>query len=265
MEVPGVGESGDCRLAVELTQYSCEPSGEDGRTLELTVDLLAQAQIWSRRPVSVLRDLYSTAFQTQVEREEQSLWQLLELSSRVQNVRELFETGTVPRSVVDSWASLGEIRRSREGEELVLEGEVQVTVLYLDEEETPQVFQKTMGVACRLEAPAGALCRCRMVTPGEVFATPAAGGVEVRFNLEFQCLVLEERKLTAVCGAALGEPRARGEGDQPSVVLRLAEQGEGLWELAKCYGTTMEQILQANQLEEGSLPTGRMLLIPSVR
>ena len=140
-----------------------------------------------------------------------------------------------------------------------------MTVLYLDEEETPQVFQKTMGVACRLEAPAGALCRCRMVTPGEVFATHAAGGVEVRFNLEFQCLVLEERKLAAVCGAALGEPRARGEGDQPSVVLRLAEPGEGLWELAKCYGTTMEQILQANQLEEGTLPTGRMLLIPSVR
>ena len=155
MEVPGVGESGDCPLDRVFTQYSCEPSGEDGRTLELTVDLLAQAQIWSRRPVSVLQDLYSTAFQTQVEREDQSLWQLLELSSRVQNVRELFETGTAPRSVVDSWASLGEIRRSREGEELVLEGEVQVTVLYLDEEETPQVFQKTMGVACRLEAPAG--------------------------------------------------------------------------------------------------------------
>ena len=37
----------------------------------------------------------------------------------------------------------------------MLEGEVQVTVLYLDEEETPQVFQKTMGVACRLEVPPG--------------------------------------------------------------------------------------------------------------
>ena len=189
MEVPGVGESGDCRLAVELTQYSCEPSGEDGRTLELTVDLLAQAQIWSRRPVSVLQDLYSTAFQTQVEREDQSLWQLLELSSRVQNVRELFETGTAPRSVVDSWASLGEIRRSREGEELVLEGEVQVTVLYLDEEESPQVFQKTMGVACRLEAPAGGdagggLCHPRRRRGGGALQpgvpVPGAGGAEAR-------------------------------------------------------------------------------------
>ena len=264
MEIPGVGESGDCRMAAELTQISWE-AGEDGRTLELTLDLLAQAQVWSRRPVVLLQDLYSTAFQTQVQREEQSLWQLLEFSGRTQNVRELFETGALPRSVVDSWVSLGEIRRSREGEQLVLEGEARVSVLYLDEEEAPQVFQKTVGVTCRLDAPEGALCRCRMVTPGEVFAAPAAGGVEVRFAVEFQCLVLEERRVTAVCGAALGEPRTRGEGAQPSVVLRLAEPGEGLWELAKRYGTTTEQILQANQLEEGVLPAGRMLLIPAVR
>ena len=127
------------------------------------------------------------------------------------------------------------------------------------------MFQKDLTVACRLDAPAGALCRCRMIAPGEVFAAPAAGGVEVRFAVDFQCLVLEEKKLTAVCAASLGEPRSRGEGSQPSVVLRLAEPGEGLWELAKCYGTTTQKILQANQLEEGALPAGRMLLIPSVR
>ena len=90
-----------------------------------------------------------------MDREEVSLWQLLELSGRAQNVRELFETGTMPRSVVDGWVSLGEIRRSREGEQLVLEGEVRVSVLYLDEEESPQVFQKNLNVSCRLDAPAG--------------------------------------------------------------------------------------------------------------
>ena len=64
---------------------------------------------------------------------------------------------------------------------------------------------------------------------------------------------------------ASGEERAKPDGTQPSVVLRMAAPGERLWDIAKAYGTTTEEITQANELEEGCLPTGRMLLIPRVR
>lgn len=176
MEVPGLGEGGECRMAVELTQLSCQPAGEDGRTVEVALDLLAQAQVWSRRPVTLLQDLYSTALQTQVEREEQVLWQLVEQSSRTQNVRELLETGSLPRSVTDSWVSLGEIRRNWEGDQLVLEGEARVTILYLDENDALQALQRPLTVSCRLDAPEGARCCCRTACSGEVFAAPSAGG-----------------------------------------------------------------------------------------
>ena len=49
------------------------------------------------------------------------------------------------------------------------------------------------------------------------------------------------------------------------MVLRMPSPGEELWDIAKAHGTTMEQILQANELEEDTLPAGRMLLIPSTR
>ena len=45
----------------------------------------------------------------------------------------------------------------------------------------------------------------------------------------------------------------------------MPSPGEELWDIAKAHGTTMEQILQANELEEEALPAGRMLLIPSAR
>ncbi|MEI3140877.1 MAG: LysM peptidoglycan-binding domain-containing protein [Lawsonibacter sp.] len=42
-------------------------------------------------------------------------------------------------------------------------------------------------------------------------------------------------------------------------------RGEEVWDIAKAYGATTAQILQANELEEETLPAGRMLLIPNAR
>ena len=89
--------------------------------------------------------------------------------------------------------------------------------------------------------------------------------MEVRFTLEFHCLTVCRTQAASVREARLGGPRSKGAGPSPSVVLRLAAPGEGIWELAKAYGTTTQQILQANELEEETIPEGKMLLIPSTR
>ena len=49
------------------------------------------------------------------------------------------------------------------------------------------------------------------------------------------------------------------------VFVPHAVRGEEIWDIAKAYGATTAQILQANELEEETLPAGRMLLIPNAR
>lgn len=265
IEVAGAGEEGDCRVEVEVASLQCDQLPGDGREMDVNLELLAQAQVYCRRPVTLLQDLYSTSSLMEVERENQRLCRLTEQSVRPQAVRELLETGELVRSVVDARLTLGQVRRSREGKELVLTTEGCVTVLYLDENELVQCVRRSLPVTCRLECPEGARCSCICACPGEVFAAPAAGGVEVRFTVEFHCLATETTEIPTVTSAQLGEARNAGEGQRPSVVLRMPSPGEELWDIAKAHGTTMEQILQANELEEDCLPTGRMLLIPSTR
>ncbi|WP_251316980.1 DUF3794 and LysM peptidoglycan-binding domain-containing protein [Flintibacter muris] len=265
IEVAGAGEEGDCQVEVEVASLQCDQLPGDGRELEVTLELLAQAQVYCRRPLTLLQDLYSTSNLMEVERENQPLCRLTEQSVRPQAVRELLETGEMVRSIVDARLVLGQVRQSREGKELVLTVEACVTVLYLDENELVQCVRRSLPVVCRLECPEGARCSCCCACPGEVFAAPAAGGVEVRFTVEFHCLTTETAAVPAVTNAQLGELRNAGEGQRPSVVLRMPAPGEELWDIAKAHGTTMEQILQANELEEDILPMGRMLLIPSTR
>ena len=264
MEVNGAGEDGVCRVQVVLSEMEGRPS-EDGRTVDLNLDLLAQAEVRCRRTLRLLRDAYSTAREMDVKQAVHTLQRLEEDSVRPQNVRELLETGTLARSVVDAWVTLGEITRSREGEQMVLTTQACLTVLYLDEEEKLQSIQKTIPVSIRADCPEGRVCLCWCQFPDEVFAAPSAGGVEVRFNVEFHCVTLSQQRVNCVSSAQIGEERSRPDGSQPSVVLRLALPGEGLWDIAKTYGTTSQEIIQANELEEGPLPAGRMLLIPRVR
>lgn len=265
IEVADAGEEGDCQVEVEVAAIQCDQLPNDGRELNVTLELLAQAKVYCRRPVTILQDLYSTGNLMEVERENQLLCSLDEQSVRPQAVRELLETGEMVRSVADARLTLGQVRQSREGKELVLTAEACITVLYLDENELVQCIRRSIPVTCRLDCPEGAKCSCFCACPGEVFAAPAAGGVEVRFTVEFHCLTTETTAIPAVTSAQLGEARSAGEGQRPSVVLRMPSPGEELWDIAKAHGTTMEQILQANELEEETLPVGRMLLIPSTR
>lgn len=265
MEISGSGEEGDCQVWVELTDLQYELDSGDGRSLEITLELLAQSHVRCRRSVTLLQDLYSTKWQTDVDSQLLPLCRMGEQGVRPQTVRELIETGEMVRGVADSRLSLGQLTQSREGEQLVLTTEAWITILYLDDHELVQRVQRTIPISCRLDCPSGYQCSCVCRSTGEVFATPSAGGVEVRFSVEFQYLTTSCTPMAFVENARLGDARSNGEGKRPSIVLRLAVPGEGVWEIAKAYGTTVEQILKANELEEEALPDGKMLLIPSSR
>lgn len=263
MELEGAGEAADCQLAMCITDLEWTAAGEDDRSLNVTLELLGQAVVRDRYPVTILQDAYSTLYQMTLQQESCALHQLLDCSVRPQSVRELLETGTPAKNVIDAGVSVSQLRQvARDGHQEV-SADLWLSVLYLDEQGTPQALGCPITVSGRLELPANGDCRCSCHCPGEVFAVPAAGGVEVRFNPEFHCLMTRKQIVPVVSGAKLEQPCARQQGEQPSVVLRMAAPGEELWDIAKSCSTTRERIRQANELEEDALPVGRMLLIPA--
>lgn len=259
MEVSGAGEDSFCEVRVVLTDLSL--SSADG---EITLELLAQAVVREQRTLRVLKDLYSTGWESETTSQSYPMYHVLEDGVRTASARELLETTTLVHTVVHSWAELGEIRLSREREQPVFVAEVHLNLIYLDDGEQLQSVHKVISAACPAEG-AGECAQCWCCGPRELFAAPSAGGIEVRFSLEFHCLSLAQRQSTGILSAVLTQERQKGSGAQPSVVLRLAAPGERLWDIAKAYATTAEEISQANELENGELPSGKMLLIPRVR
>ena len=168
------------------------------------------------------------------------------------------------REITDCRMAVGQVAQEREGEKLILTAQVELQILAVGEDGENASFQHTVSVPCPLELPDGCQCLCRCEGVGDTYASPAAGGVEVRFTLDFRYCAVSRRQITFLSGLHPGE--ANGDaGEQPSLVLRMLEAGERLWDVAKAYGTTIGDIVSANELEDESAGVGKLLLIPRKR
>ena len=265
MEISGAGEEADCTLTVVLTGIDCTLDGEEGRTMSVALGMLAQAVIREERQVTLLADIYSTAYDLSVQRRNYTLNRLLEHGERRITARELMETTSPVREVCDTHIHIGLVEAERDNDQGRLKAELSATVVYLSEEGNLEAVTRNISVACPVELPAGATCSCRCTCSGEGAAAPAGGGVELRCPLEFQYLFLMPRQATGVSQVKLEEDAPRDPAGRPSIVLRAVEEGERLWDIAKAYGTTMEDIIQANGLGEEAPAVGRVLLIPKKR
>lgn len=264
MDVGGIEEEGACALDIveQDSRLELVDDGE-GRTLGVHLELLAQAVVRQTRTVEVFCDAYSVSQAVEVERRELTFSQLWEENAVNQIHRELFDLPSPVRSVEDCWVVLGQPtveRRENEGAAAVRGA---VTVLYVTEEGTLESLIRPITVTAALTLPENGSCRVRCALGGEAGAVATAGGIELRCPVRFSYLTTVPRTCMAVTAIHVEE---RGEDEErPSVILRLAQSGESLWDIAKSYATTTRDILAANELPDPDHPEGTLLLIPRSR
>lgn len=262
MEMEDLGEEARSTVSVVVESFYMNPAYGGGRDLELTLDLMAQARVRGEKRLDLLQDAYSISHHLDVEKTQHTLVTVAEEFVAPQPLRQIFETAFPVQSVEDSWAAVGKVTQNREEGQLVFSCDVAITLLCCDESGAYNSLQFTQPITYKVECGQDIISCCRCCCGGEVFATAVTGGVEVRLTPQFEYSFVESRPVTVVSAGSLGEVRERGTS---SVVLRLPQAEESLWDIAKSYGTTTLQIIQANQLQEEGLPEGKMLLIPSMR
>lgn len=264
LEAKGAGESGTCLVFLEVSEFSCVQPLDDPFHLMVEAEVLAMGQVREQETIFVLSDLYSTTHHTRLDLQSLKLSLPHEMLVIPQTLRDLLETDDVVRSICDSRFSLGQILCVQDGDAAhTLTAQGQICVLYLDEERQLRCMKKEAEIPVHISTTQETQLRYHCISSGELFAAPCAGGIEVRLGIEFHVLSYAAHMVSMVSHAEQEEPR-NTESQRPSIVLRLPEAGETLWDIAKACGTTSERIMQANEMSGDALPQ-KMLLIPSAR
>ena len=268
MEVEGAAEGAAARLQLQLTGTDLQIDGDDpeGRQIAVTLYLHATALLREERELTLLSDLYSTAYDMTYEAAPLNITSFCEDLTRRQTLREVLEIGVVAESILALSAKCGAVSVSREGNMAVLRAGVTVRAMYLDEGGVPLVAERSIDAGCQLELPEDSRITARAVCAEEVQGTLGDRGIEVRFPVDFHVEAAARVKKVCVSAAKLDQETVKDLTGAPSLVLRCIGRQESAWDLAKKYNTTISAILSANQLEgEEDIPQDQMLLIPRKR
>lgn len=265
MEVTDMSEKAECDLEVILSEIVCQTDRQEPRIISVSMGFLAQAILRDTQTVELLSDLYSTSCALSAEFQEEDFCKFSGCDLVRQDIREVVETPVPVKAVVDSVLSIGSVSLSWEGKLLCFTADVRIHILYQSEDGEYYAITQALPAVYRLETDPDFCyfprCRCG----GERYTTPTVGGIEVRLPLDFLYRTEKHQGMKVVVSANLEEEKNCDGSKRPSIVLRMAEKNESLWDIAKAYSTTMEEIQEANDLPEYGEIGGRMLLIPKKR
>ena len=245
----------DCRVG-------SESAPDDACTLTLSVSLCTRVTVWKRLEIDFIADLYSTAANAVCQTEELEVSEDSQQSVRRQNVRELLETGSAVRSVVDTDISCGGAQL--EGGEWKIP--VWARCLYVDEGDQLGSVHREFTAVIPAELEGGGMdCEGEAACRGDVIANITPEGIELRFPVECAVTASRRRRCLCVAGGELEEENQDRE-PTPSLILRKMGEKERLWDVAKQYRATREGILSVNELaDESQITPDRLLLIPRAR
>lgn len=232
--------------------------------LEVTVEAVLQASLWSHRDITLLCDIYSTSASLDTERTSGVLCTSCEWESSREGARQFCESGIPARQVLDCSLTLSSVTTQQTQELTEFDTVGEVCILYLSEDNALCSVSYRVPVKHSIENVDGILCKCSCRLAGEVIAVPVTGGFEVRFETEFIKLKTKQEAVSYIA-AVKRENTVEKTGQNPSVMIRMVDHGESLWEIAKSCGATIDDICRANELTSEAVIPGTILLIPTRR
>ncbi len=253
----------DCEAEVSVSLRSVDCRLQEGE-LEVTVEALAQAALWTQKSVTLMSDVYCTSCPLDVERTPCTLCSSAEHSSRRETARQFCESGIPAKQVLDCSVAVASMASEPIEGGISYTAQVNAEVLYLSEDNALCCVSFSIPASCDVMNPAGSACRCHCRPTGEATAVPVTGGLEVRFEMEFEWTVTQEQQLPCVSSMRPGTVAA-DSGPRPSVIIRVVGDGESLWDIAKACGSTIRDICGANDLAGEEVQKGTLLLIPTKR
>ena len=257
------------RIVDKYVQVLPNDDGED-RLVVAEATLVLDARVGTKQAISYLRDAYSTTEDLQLDTVTVSYPRFIARNKNQATVKEIvtFPSGLPPIMQVyrvKSKAHLLEAKLNKD--KVVVEGHLAVDIIYVAKDDTVPLFSHQASIPYRqVVETIGAEPDMDVVTDlsvdGVHFNLLSETEVEVRATVSIHTTVTQQLQASLVRHLECVAMDPDFIDNQASITVYVVTKGETLWQIAKRYYTTVEELLTLNDMANPEhLVSGQKLII----
>lgn len=247
----------------------------DGEMREFSVDAVLELdmKLYREERVELLSDVYSTGCEIHAEQGEACFDRLLTHNVCKTRIGEQISLGK-PERILQICHSSGSVKLDEarpEEDGLHLEGVLDLRLLYLTDDDAEPVG--TAGQVLPFHCVAGAdgiredsVWQIHLSLEQLTAVMLGGGQVEVKAVISAELLVLQPIKEPVVTAIETEPLDLQKLQEMPGIVGYVVQKGDSLWNIAKKFHTTVDNVCEINELTERAVREGdRLILVKEIK
>lgn len=270
IELDGLNENS--LYGLKLNVCSCEvnakaDSSGNMRLIDLNARINAFLISFEENPLSIIKDAYSTEYEAKNSSKNIQLFEYRDkFDSSFTNKVVLESIGVSVDCVLAVWCSDIKYNFSSKDDKCVTSGNYQATVIYRDSEKNIGIIQKPVDFefSSKLSNRAERIvCYGSAVITGCSCAVTGDSRLELKTEICASGIVLSTFNQKYISTIDISENSVKTD-KACALTIYFCDDGEDVWNIARRYNTTVDAIMNENDLTDRVISNSRMMLIPGV-
>ena len=269
LDIEEANENCKCSAEVEMAYFEVKPKATPSgqiRIFAVNSKLIVTGECYCQDDVPVILDAYSVCDNCQVKYTDIEFEKICDNFNENVICKEQNEIpGNGCESVVDLWCEVGNVNSRFNSDTLLINGVVKTFMILYDVNgnaifsEKPIDFEYSHSFDRTFD---GAYVNPQVEAINCSYAIMGENLVEIKVELKITGGIYEVQKMPLVVDIVPYEGQRKNNEDNTAMVIYFAESGEKIWDIARKYNSSMEEIVTINELTGDVLAVDKALIIP---
>ena len=263
IDIENVTEEDSYNTEYEIKNLVIKPNNVDEHSIYVEVELEVTCEVYKNQEINLIQDMYSPKTSISFTQKQINVMEKRENTKATCSIREkqiLPEIGA--NKIYDVETMVNITKQTLLNDRILYEGEVSLNYIF-NEEQGIGTKKTTIPFNHSIEFK-GVNPNSNIITNMDIvtqdFVVTTDGEVEVKLDLEFNVTLIDTVEINIIDD--INEEENRGN-NNCSLVIYYAKAGDTIWKIAKKFGSTTDEIIRVNGIEnENKLNIGQQLFIP---